>query len=510
MSTVIAQRVCTRTHKIAIERLKGIRGLDEVSLEDKPITGIFGPNGAGKSTVLHALAAAYKAPDHASDHHYKKFFPRLDQDVWNGTQFVITHSGSSDNTTFSEAENEYRKGAATTKWNPLETRRPEREVLYIGLKNCLPALERYSTHDLHSVVHTELTDRPDTRAIAAMGRILNGNYAKAFSLTTQGSTKEYSAFERSDLGCTYPSVTMGSGEQRLFAMLQLIERTRNNALILIDEFDLLLHGDALEKLITHLHAHCEDKNKQIVFTSHREELLRFDDKINVRHLYRLPDQDKHTCFPNTDPDSLHRLTGQRQRPLEIFVEDRMAEAIVEQVARKIGILRHVEVVRFGCATNCFTVLAGLLLKGESCDHSLFVLDGDVHLDPEDREKQIAKACGGDDENAEDIRTRMGDKITDFTLPADTKPEPHLHRLVSSLDDASVTDEEREIKNLAVGITNPPDRHQFIDKIVEQLGGERSTQLQAVVRMAAKHPDWDAYVQPVREWLEAKKTELSLT
>lgn len=509
MSAPVAQRICTRTHKIAIERLKGIRGLDEVSLEDKPITGIFGPNGAGKSTVLHALAAAYKAPNHASDFHYTNFFPRLNEDVWDGTRFIVTHSGNSAATSFTSAEEEYRKGTATTRWRPLESRRPEREVLYIGLKDCLPALERYSTHNLHGATSAELTEGPDRRALRALGQVLNGSYEKAFSVTIQNSIKEYSAFERSDLGCTYPSVTMGSGEQRLFAMLQLIERTRNHALILIDEFDLLLHGDALEKLINHLHDHCESKNKQIVFTSHREELLRFGDKINIRHLCRLPDQNRHTCFPDTDPDSLHRLTGQRERPIEVFVEDRLAEAIIEQIARKLGILRHVEVVRFGCATNCFTVLAGLLLKGESCDHSLFVLDGDVHLEPEDREKQIKKACGGDDENAEAIRNRMNGKIKDFCLPADTKPEPHLHKLVSTLNDSLVSDEEREIKNLALGITNPPDRHEFIDKIVEQLGGERSTQLHAVVRIAAKHPDWDVYVEPIREWLEAKKTELNL-
>lgn len=510
MPAPVAQRICTRTHKIAIDRLKGVRGLDEVSLEDQPITGIFGPNGAGKSTVLHALAAAYKAPEHATAHHYINFFPRLNEDVWDGTRFIVTHSGFSAATTFSGAEEKYRKGAATTRWLPLESRRPQREVLYIGLKDCLPALERYSTHDLHGATSTELSEGPDRRALRTMGQVLNGSYEKAFSVAKEHSLKEYSSFERSDLNCTYPSVTMGSGEQRLFAMLQQIERTRENALILIDEFDLLLHGDALEKLINYLHRHCEEKEKQIVFTSHREELLRLSDQINVRHLCRLPDQNKHTCFPDTDPDSLHRLTGQRQCSLEVFVEDRLAEAIVELVARKLGMLRHIEVVRFGSATNCFTDLAGLLLKGEDCENSLFVLDGDIYLEPHEREKQIKKACDGNDEKAEGIRVTMVEKIKDFALPPDTKPEPHMHSLISSLDEAAVSDEEREIKNLALGITNPPDRHQFIDEIVSQLGGERSAQLQAVVRMAAKHPDWDTYIKPIREWLEAKKTELNLT
>ena len=77
-----------RTHKLAIERLKGIRGLDEISFEDKPLTGIFGPNGIGKSTVLQALASAYGAPAGCVALDYKRFFPPLAADIWNGTSAV--------------------------------------------------------------------------------------------------------------------------------------------------------------------------------------------------------------------------------------------------------------------------------------------------------------------------------------------------------------------------------------------------------------------------------------
>lgn len=129
MTAPIATRICTRTHKIAIERLKGIRELDEISFEDKPITGIFGPNGNGKSTVLHALAAAYQAPPHATAHHYKNFFPKLENDAWNGTRFVVTHSGSlSTGPAFANFEEKYSKGTVTTLRKPTELRRATREV----------------------------------------------------------------------------------------------------------------------------------------------------------------------------------------------------------------------------------------------------------------------------------------------------------------------------------------------------------------------------------------------
>lgn len=307
---------------------------------------------------------------------------------------------------------------------------------------------------------------------------------------------------------------MGAGEQRLFAMLSVIERTRKHALILIDEIDILLHGDALVKLIEYLHEHCSKQAnaKQIVFTSHREELLGLHELINIRHLHRDATQNPacHRCFASTDPDSLRRLTGKKERKLEVFVEDVLAETIVRLIAMELGIPRHVRIIRFGSAQNCFPVLAGLLIKGEKCDNSLFVLDGDVHLDPNDRQGRIAAACSGDDERAVNIRAIMPTKIRDFVLPAGVKPEPFLHHLIISQDPNQMSAGEKEMHRLATEIVNPADTHHFIDKIVEVIGDNREVQLAQLVPLAAGHADWAAYTQPVKEWLEARKTALHLT
>ncbi len=514
MTLPIIKRTCTKTHKISIERLKGVRSLDELSFENKPITGIFGPNGNGKSTVLHALAAAYQPPSHCQGLHYLSFFPRLDQDVWNGTRFSITHSGSLDTgATFSNVTESYSKGTITTRWKPIETRRPIREVLYIGLKSCMPAIEKYTTHDLSGAKSTPFTEKPCSRALEAVGKILNANYITASKLTlTNFPTREYITFERSDCG-TYPSVTMGAGEQRLFAMLSEIEKTRKNALILIDEIDILLHGDALVKLMEHLNEHCTKNSnaKQIVFTSHREELLGLQELINIRHLHRDSTQTpaRHRCFPSTDPDSLRRLTGKQERKIEVFVEDRLAETIVRHIAMELGIPRHVKIIRFGSAQNCFAVLSGLLIKGESCDNSLFVLDGDVHLKAEERQNLINSACSGNDENATRIRTIMPQKICDLKLPNGIKPEPFLHQLIISQDPATMNVSEKEIHRLATEIINPADTHAFIDELSEILGENRDVQLAQIVPLAAKHKNWVSYTQPVRDWLSLKKTSLSL-
>jgi hypothetical protein len=396
----------------------------------------------------------------------------------------------------------------------MEVRRPIREVVFIGLKTCLPDLERYTWHDLSGATSTPFTEKPEQRALAAVGKILNGNYTAAARLSLANfPTRRYVSFDRADCG-TYPSVTMGAGEQRLFAMLSVIERTRKHALILIDEIDVLLHGDALGKLMQYLHEHClkPANSKQIVFTSHREELLSLHDRINIRHLYRdatvLPA--RHRCFASTDPDSLRRLTGRQERKLEVFVEDDLAEAIVSQLEMELGIPRHVRVIRFGSSQNCFPVLAGLLIKGEVCENSLFVLDGDVHRDANERQNLINAACSGDDERATNIRATMPSKIRDFALPAGRKPETYLHGMIVAQNPTTMNPAEKAIHRVATEIVNPGDNHHFIDKLVDVLGEKRDVQLARLVPLAARHPDWAAYTQPIKEWLQQRKTALNLT
>lgn len=495
-----------RTHKLSIERLKGIRGLDEISFEDKPLTGIFGPNGIGKSTILQALAAAYSPPKNCTGADFSQFFPKLTNDAWNGTKFIVEHTFKTGEI-LATGQMEYRKGAVTTRWKPLIHKRAERHVTFVGIKSCVPDLEAYPWHDLRGAVTTLRAEATDDRVREIVGGILNCNYTGLASLALPDQpTRRYTVLTRDGIG-DYPSVVMGAGEQRLLRLLYAVEETQKNGLILVDEIDLLLHGDALKKLLRYLVKRCADRDQQLVFTSHREELLALKDEINIRHLHPL--NGKHQCYPNSDPDSLHRLTGNRVRSLEIFVEDDVADAIASHVAGELGMSRHLQVIRFGAATNCFTMVAGLLMKGEQCENSLFVLDGDVHLVEADREKQIKRACSGNDAQAVARRAEMAARIKDFVLPVDEKPEPYLHHLICTLPVGGLTPPELEIQNAAKEIIHPPDKHGFIYHLVQTLGDDRAVQLTRVIPLAAKHPDWPSYTQRVREWLQQRKVALEL-
>ena len=97
-----------------------------------------------------------------------------------------------------------------------------------------------------------------------------------------------------------------------------------------------------------------ERNLQIVFTSHREELTRRCD-INIRHIWKPANQNETLCLDQTTPMCMFRLNGQLEKLYEVYVEDDMAEAIVKAVLRDENILNNVNVYRFGDASNAFSL-----------------------------------------------------------------------------------------------------------------------------------------------------------
>jgi hypothetical protein len=497
-----------KTHKLSIAKLKGVRDLQEITLDHKPVTGIFGPNGVGKSTILHALAAAYAPPGNGRLHEFKDFFPKLTNDVWDGSHFTIEHEIRTSASQGIETTI-YRKGAVTTRWTPTCSNRPTREVHYMGLRSVVPSLERHSNHNLASTTTSPITDNITTDVLAAASIVMNIGYN---SLAEVGCLahprRQYRAVGRSDQnGSLMIDVTLGAGEQRLLELLRTVHTAKHYSLILVDEIDLLLHGVALKRLFQHLHDHCRTTHKQLIFTSHREEILKWEDCVSVHHLNRVAGS--HVCLPNTDPDAVCRLTGNREKPLEFFVEDILAETIVNRVASDLQMQRLIKVVKYGAISNCYTVCTGLLLAGQDCSHSLFVQDGDEYRTADQKRVMIGRCCTGGGPTIQETKARALELITDFALPANTSPERFLHRLVSEVDHTHLAHDEVEVQRLAAEVVIPGNTHDYLNSIAQALGGELMVQLDHLVRIASKHPEWPAYTAPIRDWLTHKKSELGL-
>ena len=295
---------------------------------------------------------------------------------------------------------------------------------------------------------------------------------------------------------------MSAGEQKVFLLLETIFKADKYSLILIDEIDLLLHNIALEKLLNVIESRATKKSLQIIFTTHRESIIELCNLINIRHI--VAKANKTYCFNETKPDAIYRLTGKQEKPIEIFVEDDLAAAIVRKIASNLKIQKLVSIKKFGAAINCFTAVAGILISQESIDNLLFVLDGDVFITMEDKTEIINKLITGHGDNVEDCRKQALQNIKQLNLPENIKPEPYLHSLLIQINDL-----DDEILEIAKDISYEEDNHMYLYKIIEQLNYEKSIGYTKIIDLISTHCQfqWQEYISEVYQWLENKVPEV---
>lgn len=491
----ISQQVA---HCVRIKKLKGITALDEIRFDEKPLTAILGPNGCGKSTILHALACCYKPVEGVDQQNwqFRDFFTPTTDATWAGSSLEMVYSYRDGAVQFSNILTEYRKNA--DRWSPRYANRPERYLKFIGIKSCVPRIEEET---YTSAINYQTEAHADTNLIMAkVGTVFNRAYHE-LNLHRAHAGRQYSGLALN--GTRYSALAMGAGEQRVLEILSAVFNAPKYALILIDEIDLLLHTAALTQLIRILFQRSTEKSLQIVFTTHRESILDLKDMVSIKHIHTVSAEPPKTyCFSNTKPDALKRLTGEQSRPLEIFVEDEMALAIVEHELSNLGMKRVANITPYGAATNCFTLAAGLILSGgHDLASQLFLLDGDLYITPEKQLERANAVLSGTETHAIARRQSCVDGIRKLRATAGVSlaPEPQLHRMIRNLppqQDAG----DNEIIGLAQGIQAVDDTHSFVELIIQTLNVLRPVGMNSIVRVAALSPAWPAYVEELHAWL----------
>ena len=304
-------------------------------------------------------------------------------------------------------------------------------------------------------------------------------------------------------GVQYPSLYMGAGEQRIIKFLETIYTVPDYSLILIDELDLTLHTEALLRLMQVLNNECQVKNIQIVFTSHREELLDCN-FINIRHLVNDINGKTSICLERTTPDCIKRLTGTCPKPIEIMVEDNLAEAMIRKILRTNNLERSCKVSQFGSKENSYLVGAGLLLRGETLDNTLIVLDGDVDVTEAEKIAKINRVITGSDGNSQQKREKLLSKIKQFHLPINKKPEEFITDELKTLNDA----EHSLIPHIRA--TGPvQDHHDLLNIPITNSGMPEQTALAEIANLMEHQPCWTDYVIDINNWVVSKKIELGI-
>lgn len=485
-----------RLHKLEIGKLKNIKDVC-ISFEVKNITGILGPNGYGKSTVLHALACCFQPPnEEREDYKFSNFFPPHPDALWEGSELSIVHTYRQGSQLHENVEKPY--GKSSDRWKPIYKRRPTRNVHYFGVDSCVPLIEAEKRNVKINYSTSKVSEDIINIILEKASYCLNRQYT-AYNIHDPGRGKKFIGVEAE--GIRYSALSMSAGEQKIFLLLEKIFRANKYSLILIDELDLLLHDSAMKNLIKVISERVQSHHLQVVFTTHRESIIELSNLINIRHIFGT--SEKTLCFNETKPDAINRLTGIQPKLIEVFVEDDLAVAIVKKVAGQLGICRHISVQRFGAAINCFTILAGLLLRGESCENSIFLLDGDVYKTKREQEERLKAVLTGDDENAKSLRQAGYEKIKCLNLPEDIKPEKYIHSIIIKLDKMT-SDEYSEIIEVAQQIVVVDDSHKYVDDIIDKLGWDRGAGLSKIIDLVSSTQEWTNYVADVKDWLTSKK------
>lgn len=327
-------------------RIRGFRGISDLTVEFQyPITAISGLNGAGKSTVGQLCLGGYRKPATVSGikrFYVRDFFPAsaADPDPFGPNSSVVFEY----NTTDINNPQTLTVARVQAEWSGYK-RQPERSCYYIGFTIYIPKVEQ---KDL-SVYRGRQLALGAQRAIAAevrerVGRILGEHYdAMHFQgITHRQRHGELGIAQR--FGAQYSENNMGFGEGRTLYLVDLMEKSPEQSLFVIEEPETSLHENAQFELGRYLLDVCNRRHHQIVMTTHSSTLL--DALPADARLMLLRDAVGVEAFPQMSASRARSiLSGGHHRALCILVEDEFAKLLLTEMIRRIDapLLRCIEI-----------------------------------------------------------------------------------------------------------------------------------------------------------------------
>lgn len=461
------------------------------------LTAIMGVNGSGKTTVIHAIACIYRPDDggKGEEHRFPEFFVPNTDSLWKGSELtVVNEIVGKDEIRVTQSR---RYGKDFDRWSPRYENRPKRNVYYIGIDTCLPEIEKSTTTSRIQYSSERQSGRVVENIIRDSAYILNKPYQELLDNTYRN--KHFFGVVL-DSGLKYSSLSMGTGEQRVLKIIEKVLNAEAYSLILIDEIDLLLHISALDRLIEKLHNIARKKHLQIIFTTHSPEMLELEKYVSIQYISSIGKNGHTFVYDKISADLLYSLTGKTQRPIKVYVEDKLAASIVKEIARKHDMSSFVEIVIYGSIGNAFTLAASFALCSNKLDCIRIVLDGDRYTTKDAKEEQVKKKLSGTEEVVEEKWANALSIIGQFCLPKADPPEKFLRTLI-----LENTPPESEIFKAANEIKVVSNSHQWLYKIQERTGLSESEIIHELYQYSASSSKMIEYTKEISEWLFSKRS-----
>lgn len=486
---------------IHFEKLKRLAGL-EISFPKVGVVAIMGANGIGKSTILHALACLYQPDDKIK---------KVLQETYKWPRFFIPHGktlwmGSSANVTFYGEPESVKYGKESDRWAPRNLRRKRRYVRFIGIGDYYPHLEKENNHARFSFITLAIDPKKRAKLLEYASFVLNRIYNDVSIAQRTNGTQRQLWHVDTEAG-SYTSYYMGGGEQKVFHIIDALLEAPKGGLVLIEEIEVLLHDHALRRLLEIMIKVARDKELQVVLSTHWTGIASFKDAIEIRTL--LASKEGIRCVQGFDANSVFDITGNLAdlSKVEVWVEDKVSERIVLQIASEVGILRNVVVKVFGDASNAFTIAAALALN-ETATGRVVIIDGDVYETDELKLNQMKKTLSGS--AVEALQQVAVSLISQYSPPRKMNPEAFLRESLMSGAQGSYSTMASQFKALLDSTILLDDGKFFVTELENAFSRPRGDIEATLVDHASKQDAWVGFTAGVRARLQAVAEELGIT
>ncbi len=509
------KKLAYRIKGINIEKLNGINNCPISFPADRSVTAIMGINGSGKSTILHALSCVFKPKEKSSqeNNRFSDFFTPHNENNWQDSKFSVKFrageiKNNGNKVFFEEIDNEEKKDIVYGKdkrWKPVYARRLERESIYIGLQNLATLADntgasRYSEYERVDIYDKDIKNQ----MILALNKILDADYNDLFECRTIKGNKKFIGMVKN--GIEYTEHTMGAGEKRVFEIVKNVYNGKlmPNGFLIIDEIDVLLHERAFHELINFLIEESKSMCFEVVFTTHRESIIKFKNQINIVSIWNIGNGIE--AYPGVSADALRQISNVEPDMVNVFVEDNLAKTALNILVESEGMNEQVDISLFGSAENSAVILSGLKLTGKRIDTSLAILDGDYYITLPEKTKMVDRVLSGTDKKVE--KKEVLSRIFQFNLDVtDVKgsPEKNHRDWFESIDENNISESDKtmflNLKKHSTSIGALTDYHEYYPELARR--SKLDNIEYKVLNYISKYSNkWDFYIKDIRN--EIKK------
>ena len=372
---------------VGIEGPPSLRGIERISVPfDYPVTALCGRNGVGKSTILGLVAFSANRPNDwlvapwptaptrkqpkKTAYSWSDFFFRHNNlPSLSGLKVTFTYLVNGDEI---QIVRQLSDGRWRTLADPGRSRPPAfpvRPIEFVSLARIIPPSE------LHYVrKHFQTT--PNTQPVQLsqqmcelMTNIFGYRYENVSTYEAGGVTLASCTNNATE----YNGFDMGSGENAVITILSCLQRMPAGGLLIIEEAEHGLHGEARYKLVDALTDIANRRKQQIIFTTHSTEMI---DRLprQGRVLVRREGEEHKIITEPTTRFATFEMSGVVQPEGMVFVEDNFAAALVSRCLSRDLRLR-VKVIPIGDKSRVASQL-GAHIRGNVLGSAKCVFDGD--------------------------------------------------------------------------------------------------------------------------------------